>query len=68
MKEPIRVLQIIGLSCGGGVESVIMNYYRHLDKEKVQFDFAHGINKFECYGYVEYLKITYQFAVRLGGG
>ena len=39
MKEPIRVLQIIGLSCGGGVESVIMNYYRHLDKEKVQFDF-----------------------------
>lgn len=39
MKEPIRVLQIIGLSCGGGVESVIMNYYRHLNKEKVQFDF-----------------------------
>lgn len=23
----------------GGVESVIMNYYRHIDREKVQFDF-----------------------------
>ena len=40
MSEPIRVLQIIGLSCGGGVEAVIMNYYRHIDKSKVQFDFV----------------------------
>ena len=40
MSKPIRVLQIIGLSCGGGVESVIMNYYRHVDKRKVQFDFV----------------------------
>lgn len=36
---PIRVLQIIGIVCGGGVESVIMNYYRHLDRKKIQFDF-----------------------------
>ncbi len=40
MSEPIRVLQIIGLSCGGGVEAVIMNYYLHIDKSKVQFDFV----------------------------
>lgn len=38
-KEPIRVLQIIGLACGGGVESAIMNYYHHIDTNKVQFDF-----------------------------
>ena len=25
--EPIRILQILGIVAGGGVESVIMNYY-----------------------------------------
>ena len=39
-KEPVRVLQIIGIACNGGVESVILNYYRHIDKSKVQFDFV----------------------------
>lgn len=38
--EPLRVLQIIGISAGGGVESVIMNYYRHIDRSRVQFDFV----------------------------
>ena len=38
-KKPIIVAQIIGKWVGGGVESVIMNYYRHLDHSKVQFDF-----------------------------
>lgn len=38
--KPIRVLQIIGIICGGGVEAVIMNYYRHIDRSKVQFDFV----------------------------
>lgn len=37
---PVRVLQIIGNVCGGGVESVVMNYYRHIDRTKVQFDFV----------------------------
>lgn len=37
--EPIRIAQIIGKWVGGGVESVVMNYYRHIDKNKVQFDF-----------------------------
>ena len=36
----IRILQIIGIVCGGGVEAVIMNYYRHIDRTKVQFDFV----------------------------
>ena len=39
-KQPIRVLQIMGIVCGGGVESVIMNYYRNIDRTKVQFDFV----------------------------
>ena len=36
---PIRVLQIVGKICGGGVESVIMNYYRNIDRSRVIFDF-----------------------------
>lgn len=38
-KETIRVAQIIGKWIGGGVESVVMNYYRHIDRNKIQFDF-----------------------------
>ncbi len=38
-QEPIRVAQIIGKWLGGGVESVVMNYYRHIDRSKIQFDF-----------------------------
>ena len=37
--KPIRVAQIIGKWLGGGVESVVMNYYRCIDKTKYQFDF-----------------------------
>ena len=37
--EPIRIAQVIGKWLGGGVESVVMNYYRHIDKNKIQFDF-----------------------------
>lgn len=38
-KEPIRIAQIVGKWVGGGVEAVIMNYYRNIDRDKVQFDF-----------------------------
>lgn len=37
--EPIRIAQIIGKWLGGGVEAVVMNYYRYIDKSKIQFDF-----------------------------
>ncbi len=40
MDKPIRVLQIIGDVVGGGVETVIMNYYRNIDRTKIQFDFV----------------------------
>ena len=36
---PIRVLQIVTTMNRGGLETMLMNYYRHIDREKVQFDF-----------------------------
>lgn len=39
MAEPIRVAHVMGKMVGGGVEQVVMNYYRHIDRERVQFDF-----------------------------
>ncbi len=38
-KKPIRVLQIVGRMDRGGIETMIMNIYRNIDREKVQFDF-----------------------------
>ena len=38
-KTPIRVAQIIGKAVISGVDSVVMNYYRHIDRSRVQFDF-----------------------------
>jgi glycosyltransferase involved in cell wall biosynthesis len=37
--RPIRVLHVLGTLNRGGAESRIMDLYRHLDREKVQFDF-----------------------------
>lgn len=40
MKEKqIRVAQIMGKWVGGGVEAVVMNYYKNMDHSKIQFDF-----------------------------
>ena len=38
-ESPIRVAQIVGKMMGGGVEAVVMNYYRHINRSRVQFDF-----------------------------
>lgn len=35
----IRVLQVIGVMDRGGAETMIMNLYRAMDRDKVQFDF-----------------------------
>ena len=39
MSEPIRILHVLGGVGLGGAESRIMDIYRHIDKDKVQFDF-----------------------------
>ncbi len=38
-QNPIRIAHIMGKWLGGGVEAVVMNYYRHIDRTKIQFDF-----------------------------
>lgn len=38
-QESIRILQIVGRMDRGGIETMIMNLYRHIDRKKVQFDF-----------------------------
>lgn len=39
MGEPIRVLHVVTYMGRGGLETMIMNYYRNMDRSKVQFDF-----------------------------
>lgn len=35
----IRILHVVTYMGRGGLETMIMNYYRHIDKNKIQFDF-----------------------------
>lgn len=37
--EPIRILQVVPNMNSGGLENLIMNIYRNIDRSKVQFDF-----------------------------
>lgn len=37
--EPIRILHVVTYMGRGGLETMIMNYYRHIDRSAVQFDF-----------------------------
>lgn len=39
MPKPIRVLQVFAEMNTGGAETMIMNIYRHIDRDKIQFDF-----------------------------
>lgn len=39
MTESLRVLQVFTILNRGGAESMVMNYYRHIDRSRVQFDF-----------------------------
>lgn len=39
MNQSIRVLHVVTYMGRGGLETMIMNYYRHMDRSKVQFDF-----------------------------
>jgi len=50
-KSVIRVLNIAPLNIGG-MQTTIMNYYRNLDKNKIQFDFL-SVHKGVGHGYYE---------------
>ena len=39
MTEPLRVAQVLGRMDYGGVEAVVLNYYRAMDHRQIQFDF-----------------------------
>lgn len=47
MDQPIRVLQVVPNMQAGGIETLIMNLYRNIDRSKIQFDFlVHYKGKF----------------------
>lgn len=37
--QQIRVLQVVTYMGRGGLETMLMNFYRNMDREKIQFDF-----------------------------
>lgn len=39
VNQPLRVLQVVTNMDRGGLETMLMNYYRQIDRTKVQFDF-----------------------------
>ena len=39
MSSPIRILHIVTHMERGGLETMIMNYYRAIDRQHIQFDF-----------------------------
>lgn len=45
MDKPIRVLHVIGIMNRGGAETMIMNLYRNIDRNKVQFDFVENTSQ-----------------------
>lgn len=40
MTKPVRVLQVFAALDSGGVANFVMNTYRRIDREKIQYDFA----------------------------
>ena len=39
MEQPIRILNLFTIMNRGGAETMVMNYYRNIDRTKIQFDF-----------------------------
>lgn len=37
--EPLRVLHVVTIMNRAGLETMLMNYYRNIDRSKIQFDF-----------------------------
>lgn len=56
MSEPIRILHVLGRLDRGGTETMIMNLYRNIDKDQIQFDFViHTDDKCEFHDEIKQL-------------
>lgn len=53
-QEPIRILNLFTIMNRGGAETMVMNYYRNIDRRKVQFDFL--VHREEAGVYEEEIK------------
>ena len=40
MDQPVRVLHVLAAMDMAGTETLLMNLYRNINRDKVQFDFA----------------------------
>lgn len=49
MSEPIRILHIVQRMEAGGTQALLMNIYRNIDRNKVQFDFLVEYNEKQFY-------------------
>lgn len=47
--EPIRILHFVPSMRAAGIETFIMNLYRHIDRSKIQFDFVVHTTKKQIY-------------------
>ena len=56
--KPIRILHVIGVMQRGGSETMIMNFYRNIDRTRVQFDFVENAG----------MKADYDEEIRAMGG
>lgn len=45
----IRILHSVSYMSRGGIETMLMNYYRHIDRNKVQFDFLCNASNIGAY-------------------
>lgn len=57
MSGAVRILQVVTIMDRGGIETMLMNYYRNIDRTKIQFDFlvhrqnrGHYDNEIEALG------------------
>ena len=41
--KPIRILHVVTYMGRGGLETMLMNYYRQIDRNEVQFDFLESL-------------------------
>ena len=50
-QKPIRVLHVFSRMDRGGAETMIMNLYRNIDRENVQFDFVVHLSLIHIFRY-----------------